>query len=269
MVSNTEDSVVIQEQPLNPHNGHPSLQPFTGVEKLVNEQSSAFTNGNDVSQYTTIDLKSDSKGFGFNIVGGKDSPHIPGHNGIFVSVIKQGGPAYNDGRLSVGDLILSINGIDLINKTHDEAVAIFRSQAGTAAQLVVEVAAENRILNEHFPADPHICAGRSPFYDDSLPSPGSMTPLIRYDKQEMRPPPTPIAREEPRSREEDNESVSSCTPSTHSYLDDVPRTPKRPMSYFDPRNPSIITEALYVSIGLAVISLGVYVGYRFIRGRRK
>ncbi|EPB75391.1 hypothetical protein ANCCEY_05500 [Ancylostoma ceylanicum] len=74
--------------------------------------------------------------------------------------------------------------------------------------------------------------------------------------------------DEPKGREEDDESVSSCAPSVHSYLDDVPRTPKRPMSYLDPRNPSLVTEALYVSIGLAVISLGVYIGYRVVRGRR-
>ncbi|VDM67894.1 unnamed protein product [Strongylus vulgaris] len=97
-----------------------------------------------------------------------------------------------------------------------------------------------------------------------------MTPLIRYEKvEQMRPSSTSLTRDETRGHEEDDESISSCTPSTHSYLDDVPRTPKRPMSYFDPRNPSIITEALYVSIGLAVISLGIYVGYRFLRGRRR
>lgn len=42
-------------------------------------------------------------------MGGKDSQHIPGHSGIFVSIIKSDGPAYNDGRLSVGDLILSVS----------------------------------------------------------------------------------------------------------------------------------------------------------------
>ncbi|RCN35318.1 PDZ/DHR/GLGF domain protein [Ancylostoma caninum] len=208
-------------------------------------------------------------GFGFNIVGGKDSPHIPGHSGIFVSVIKQDGPAYNDGRLSVGDLILSINGIDLVNKTHDEAVAIFRSQAGSAAQLLVEIAAENRILNEKFTADTHVTAGKSSLYDNSnLSSPGSVTPIIRHDVGLTRSTSSPVSRDEPKGQEEDDESVSSCAPSVHSYLDDVPRTPKRPMSYLDPRNPSLITEALYVSIGLAVISLGVYIGYRVVRGRR-
>lgn len=33
-------------------------------------------------------------------------------------------------------------------------------------------------------------------------------------------------------------------------------------------SPSLVTEVLYVSIGLAVISLGAFVVYRVIRGRR-
>ncbi|KHJ75112.1 hypothetical protein OESDEN_25272 [Oesophagostomum dentatum] len=117
-----------------------------------------------------------------------------------------------------GDMILSINGIDLVNKTHDEAVSIFRSQTGSEAQLLVEVGAEDRILNEHFTTDTRISAGKS-FYEDSTElSPGSMTPAIRCEKDITRLTTAPLSRED-----------------TRAYLDDVPRTPKRPMSYFDPR----------------------------------
>uniref|UniRef100_A0A0K0DDP5 PDZ domain-containing protein n=1 Tax=Angiostrongylus cantonensis TaxID=6313 RepID=A0A0K0DDP5_ANGCA len=195
---------------------------------------------------------------GFNIVGGSDSPHIPGHSGIFVSIIKPGSPAYNDGRLSVGDLILavSVNGIDLVNKTHDEVVSIFRSQTGLPyiAALVRMHGASLRDWST---------LGSLSFiyylaYHISF-SPGNGFP---------HPNPLPSYVNDLKSREEDNDSPSSCAQSVHSYLDDVPRTPKRPMSYLDPRNPSLVTEALYVSIGLAVISLGVYVAYRVIRGRR-
>ncbi|KAK6753240.1 hypothetical protein RB195_012685 [Necator americanus] len=266
MVLNTEESVVIEEQPLSLRGGQSLLQSINELEKPLGEQSSVFKTGDDSSRFALIALESDSKGFGFNIVGGKDSPHIPGHSGIFVSVIKQDGPAYNDGRISVGDLILSINGIDLVNKTHDEAVAVFRSQAGSNAQLLVEIGAENRILNEKFTADTHICAGKSPIYGDSKQlTSGSQTPIISYDKGSTQSTPSP--RVESKGQEEDDESVSSCAPSVHSYLDDVPRTPKRPMSYLDPRNPSLVTEVLYVSIGLAVISLGIYIGYRIVRRR--
>ncbi|KHJ90210.1 hypothetical protein OESDEN_09948 [Oesophagostomum dentatum] len=94
------------------HNGHPLLQSFDSQEKLSTEQSSVFATGSNSSKFALISLKADSKGFGFNIVGGKDSPHIPGHSGIFVSIIKQDGPAHDDGRLSVGDMILSVSAIE-------------------------------------------------------------------------------------------------------------------------------------------------------------
>lgn len=40
-----------------------------------------------------------SAGFGFNVVGGSDSQHLPGDSGIFVSLIKEDGVAARDGRL--------------------------------------------------------------------------------------------------------------------------------------------------------------------------
>uniref|UniRef100_A0A1I7SZ80 Movement protein n=2 Tax=Caenorhabditis tropicalis TaxID=1561998 RepID=A0A1I7SZ80_9PELO len=35
--------------------------------------------------------------------------------------------------------------------------------------------------------------------------------------------------------EEDSQSVTSYAPSTHSIIDDVPRTPRKPLSILDPR----------------------------------
>jgi hypothetical protein len=49
-----------------------------------------------------------SLGLGFNIVGGTKTPHIPGHNGIFVSKIRPDSPASVDGRLKVGDRVLLV-----------------------------------------------------------------------------------------------------------------------------------------------------------------
>lgn len=48
-----------------------------------------------------------------------------------------------------------------------------------------------------------------------------------------------------------------------SLLDDVPRTPKRPPSRFlDPTNPSLLTEALFVSVGVVALAAVVFFGYR-------
>lgn len=63
----------------------------------------------------TIVLNKGSSGLGFNIVGGEDG------EGIFVSFILAGGPADMAGDLRRGDHILSVNGINLRNATHEEA----------------------------------------------------------------------------------------------------------------------------------------------------
>ncbi|XP_049821401.1 discs large homolog 1-like protein isoform X10 [Aethina tumida] len=63
----------------------------------------------------TVVLQKGTSGLGFNIVGGEDG------EGIFVSFILAGGPADLCGELKRGDQILSVNGVNLRNATHEEA----------------------------------------------------------------------------------------------------------------------------------------------------
>ncbi|XGW01763.1 hypothetical protein V3C99_014120 [Haemonchus contortus] len=269
MVSSPDKSTIVDEHPLD-RAGETLLRGLDQADKKLNEDESIiFDKGCDPTKISMITLERDAQGLGFNIVGGKDSQHIPGHSGIFVSIIKADGPAYKDGRLSVGDLVLSINGVGLIDKTHDEAVSIFRSQNQSTVDLLVEVGAENRILNEHLSADFYVSAAKSALDSENEVVKRTLTPTYRKsfgDGYTLRSSPSPAG--DLKGQEEDSESITSGAPSVHSILDDVPRTPKRPMSYLDPRNPSLVTEVLYVSIGLAVISLGVFVVYRLIRRRR-
>lgn len=48
-------------------------------------------------------------GFGFNITGGTDNPHIPGYSDVFVSLIRENTPAYYNGKINVGDRIVSVS----------------------------------------------------------------------------------------------------------------------------------------------------------------
>lgn len=141
MVSNSGETS-IQEEPSINRAGQSVINSVGEVEKSADEGTPFTAGGYDSSRFRLITLRRNSQGLGFNIVGGKDSQHIAGHSGIFVSIIKSDGPAYSDGRLSVGDLILSINGVDLVNKTHDEAVSIFRSQNTATIDMLVEIGAE-------------------------------------------------------------------------------------------------------------------------------
>ncbi|XP_028283167.1 discs large homolog 1-like protein isoform X3 [Parambassis ranga] len=64
-------------------------------------------------------------GLGFNIVGGEDG------EGIFISFILAGGPADLCGELRKGDRLVSVNGVDLRNATHEQAAAALKNAGQT------------------------------------------------------------------------------------------------------------------------------------------
>lgn len=67
----------------------------------------------------------DSRGLGFSIAGGRGSqPFKANSDSIYISRITEGGVAYKDGKLAVGDRVVSINGVDLTGATHEQAVAM-------------------------------------------------------------------------------------------------------------------------------------------------
>ncbi|XP_063074914.1 discs large homolog 1-like protein isoform X2 [Engraulis encrasicolus] len=66
-----------------------------------------------------------STGLGFNIVGGEDG------EGIFISFILAGGPADLCGELRKGDRLVSVNGVDLRNATHEQAAAALKNAGQT------------------------------------------------------------------------------------------------------------------------------------------
>lgn len=84
-----------------------------------------------------IHLTRGPSGLGFNIVGGTDQQYVCNDSGIYVSRIKENGAAALDGRLQEGDKILSVNGQDLKNLLHQDAVELFRN-AGYAVSLRVQ-----------------------------------------------------------------------------------------------------------------------------------
>ena len=65
-------------------------------------------------------------GLGFNIRGGTDTKHLEEDSGIFVSQIKDTGSAFLDGRLKVGDKIITVDTIDVQMLTHQQAVDVLK-----------------------------------------------------------------------------------------------------------------------------------------------
>ncbi|KAM9587667.1 multiple PDZ domain protein isoform 14-T14 [Morphnus guianensis] len=71
---------------------------------------------------TTIDISKGRTGLGLSIVGGADT--LLG--AIIIHEVYEEGAASKDGRLWAGDQILEVNGTDLRNATHDEAINVLR-----------------------------------------------------------------------------------------------------------------------------------------------
>ncbi|XP_021238459.1 protein scribble homolog isoform X5 [Numida meleagris] len=88
-------------------------------------------------------LMRNEKGLGFSIAGGKGStPYRAGDTGIFISRIAEGGAAHRDGILHVGDRVISINGVDMTEARHDQAVALLTASSPTIVLLVEREGAE-------------------------------------------------------------------------------------------------------------------------------
>ncbi|XP_056265013.1 multiple PDZ domain protein isoform X3 [Pseudoliparis swirei] len=71
---------------------------------------------------TTIEFCKGNVGLGLSIVGGCDT--LLG--AVIIHEVNDAGAAQRDGRLQAGDHILEVNGIDLRQATHDEAIGVLR-----------------------------------------------------------------------------------------------------------------------------------------------
>jgi len=90
-----------------------------------------------------IELIKGNKGLGFSIAGGIGNQHIPGDNGIYITKISEGGAAYADGRLNVGDKLVAVRNTptgekNLENVTHEEAVATLKATENRVVLLVAK-----------------------------------------------------------------------------------------------------------------------------------
>nr|XP_015850537.2 PDZ domain-containing protein 2 [Peromyscus maniculatus bairdii] len=116
-------------------------------------QSSDSLAREEVGRIWKMELLKESDGLGIQVSGGRGSKRSP--HAIVVTQVKEGGAAHRDGRLSLGDELLVINGHLLVGLSHEEAVAILRSATGMV-QLVVaskESSAEDllRLTSKSFP----------------------------------------------------------------------------------------------------------------------
>ncbi|XP_022209265.2 disks large 1 tumor suppressor protein isoform X17 [Drosophila obscura] len=105
--------------------------------QTLHRASSAKVNGDDSWLYEDIQLERGNSGLGFSIAGGTDNPHIGTDTSIYITKLISGGAAAADGRLSINDIIVSVNDVSVVDVPHASAVEALK-RAGNAVKLHVK-----------------------------------------------------------------------------------------------------------------------------------
>ncbi|XP_069664191.1 ligand of Numb protein X 2 isoform X3 [Haliaeetus albicilla] len=128
----------------NPHQ-HQSQQLFHSRPNSHKDLSQCVT-----CQEKHITVKKEPhESLGMTVAGGRGSKS--GELPIFVTSVQPHGCLARDGRIKRGDVLLNINGIDLTNLSHSEAVAMLKASA--ASSVVALKALEVQIVEEQSQAN--------------------------------------------------------------------------------------------------------------------
>ncbi|XP_026805261.1 disks large homolog 1-like isoform X1 [Rhopalosiphum maidis] len=112
------------------------IKPKIPIKSSISSKSSSENISLMLEKVATI--RRSDEGLGFNIVGGEDK------EGIFISYVAPGSPADQNGILEPGDRILSVNAIDMLNATHDDAAIALKGDGP-----IVTIVAQQRPEEYH------------------------------------------------------------------------------------------------------------------------
>uniref|UniRef100_A0A8C5ASG8 Ligand of numb-protein X 2a n=1 Tax=Gadus morhua TaxID=8049 RepID=A0A8C5ASG8_GADMO len=87
------------------------------------------------SSHEIVLRRSHPGSWGFSIVGGYEETH--GNQAFFIKTIVLGTPAYYDGRLKCGDMIVAVNGLSTAGMSHSALVPMLKEQRSRVALTVV------------------------------------------------------------------------------------------------------------------------------------
>ncbi|XP_051827348.1 protein scribble homolog isoform X12 [Antechinus flavipes] len=131
-----EPENAITVTPLRPEDDYSPRERRGSSFRLPEPSSPPGPPGPPRQRHTTFLVRSE-RGLGFSIAGGKGStPYRAGDGGIFISRIAEGGAAHRAGTLQVGDRVISINGVDMTEARHDQAVALLTAASPTITLLL-------------------------------------------------------------------------------------------------------------------------------------
>ncbi|XP_020805646.1 disks large 1 tumor suppressor protein isoform X13 [Drosophila serrata] len=125
-----------QQQPQQQQPSQQGSKSRSGSQTL-HKASSGKVNGDDSWLYEDIQLERGNSGLGFSIAGGTDNPHIGTDTSIYITKLISGGAAAADGRLSINDIIVSVNEVSVVDVPHASAVDALK-KAGNVVKLHVK-----------------------------------------------------------------------------------------------------------------------------------
>ncbi|CAH0723709.1 unnamed protein product, partial [Brenthis ino] len=118
-----KESPQVNNQSYSPSPTQPNYQRLQASPPPVTQPFVPPTYQQKVLVHTT--LIRDGSGLGFSIAGGKGSPpYREDSDAIYVSRVSPQGAAAKDGKMMVGDKVVSINGVDMENAPHESAVQL-------------------------------------------------------------------------------------------------------------------------------------------------
>uniref|UniRef100_A0A8C9S715 Scribble planar cell polarity protein n=1 Tax=Scleropages formosus TaxID=113540 RepID=A0A8C9S715_SCLFO len=142
-----EPENAVTTTPLRPEHDYLPRERRSGSSPFCTEP--CFSQG--TRQRLSTCLVRNDKGLGFSIAGGKGSTP---YRGIFISRIAEGGAADRDSILQVGDRVISINGVDMTDARHDQAVALLTGTSPTITLLVERDQGDTPRARPHSPPPP-------------------------------------------------------------------------------------------------------------------
>ncbi|KAI1898090.1 hypothetical protein AGOR_G00068760 [Albula goreensis] len=103
----------------------PEMQYFRRRSTYMKDPPGGFS-----SQEKTVSLKKEPRlSLGITIAGGRDSrSRVP----IYITSVQPVGCLHREGTIKTGDVLLSINGVDLTQLTYSEAVSVLKAQTAQA-----------------------------------------------------------------------------------------------------------------------------------------
>nr|XP_036676478.1 disks large 1 tumor suppressor protein isoform X19 [Drosophila suzukii] len=136
--SDTENAKEPPAEQLQHQNAQqPQQQQQQQSQAAKSRSGSQTVNGDDSWLYEDIQLERGNSGLGFSIAGGTDNPHIGTDTSIYITKLISGGAAAADGRLSINDIIVSVNEVSVVDVPHASAVDALK-KAGNVVKLHVK-----------------------------------------------------------------------------------------------------------------------------------